>query len=148
MPNPAQDPNADGGATDLPHPQQYDTQVAADGNAVVVDRVTGLVWQRDVGPASTGAVDGQRRCAELGAQGYAGFTDWRLPSRIELVSIIDFTRTFPAVDSSAFPDTPSDHFWTSSSVTAAGGYAWCIAFDLGDTFSAPGTDMARVRCVR
>ena len=36
----------------------------------------------------------------------AGHDDWRLPTRIELVSLVDFTRSSPAIDVQAFPDTP------------------------------------------
>jgi hypothetical protein len=147
MPNPASPSDDDGGAPALPNPAAYAIETTGAGIAVVDDRVTGLGWQRDVDDAVYTQVEAQQRCAELGRDGYAGFDDWRLPSRIELVSIVDFSRSSPAVDPSAFPDTPGAYFWTSSAV-AATGYGWCVSFDLGDTFSLAATETAKVRCVR
>lgn len=82
MPNPA--------TTGLPNPASYDISEPD----VVTDLVTGLMWQREAGPndhydAAVSYCDG----LTLG-----GYTDWRLPTRIELVSLLDFTRTAPAFD--------------------------------------------------
>jgi hypothetical protein len=148
MPNPRPPSGPDAGEADLPNPQTFETRVDGNGTAVVVDRVTGLTWQRDIDPTYYAEGDGQQRCAEMSSQGYAGFHDWRLPSRIELVSLVDFTRVNPAIDTSAFPSAPSDYFWSSSPVNSTTPYAWCVAFDFGDTFSARVSDMGRVRCVR
>ncbi len=68
---------------------------------IVVDTVTGLQWQyhdADVPDNSSfwkGALD---YCENLT---YAGFSDWRLPNKDELMTIVDFGRSDPA---SAFPD--------------------------------------------
>jgi hypothetical protein len=39
-------------------------------------------------------------------------------------SIADRTRVNPAIDPSAFPNTPSDWFWSASPYVGASGYAW------------------------
>ena len=77
----------------------YDTSTAG----VVVDRVTHLMWQRQV-PAD--AHDWDQAGAYCACLQLAGHDDWRLPTRIELVSLVDYTRSFPAIDAQAFPDTP------------------------------------------
>jgi hypothetical protein len=102
-------PNAP--SSGLPHPQSYDTSVAG----IAADLVTGLTWQRafyEVAQqdADGGAVDAaQAYCQglELGDQ-----SDWRVPSRIELVSLLDFTAA-PAENASVFPST-GDTFLSSS----------------------------------
>lgn len=75
-------PNATPG---LPNAQSFDTQKAG----VVLDRVTGLMWQSAVdGDKFATFSEAAQRCESLTL---AGFDDWRVPSRIELVSILDVT---------------------------------------------------------
>ncbi len=85
MPNPA--------SSGLPNPASYDTSVAG----VVLDRVTGLMWQRSdiAGAGYATAADAQAYCTDLSL---GGFHDWRLPSRIEMWSIQDFATFAPALD--------------------------------------------------
>jgi hypothetical protein len=125
----------------LPNPRRYDTGT----NGVVVDQVTGLMWQRTLPNTFLTFQNAGRQCDELTL---AGHHDWRLPSRIELVSLIDTTRTQPAIDVKAFPGTPSDWFWTASLAADDPNAAWYVYFyfgypktdDMGGRFS--------VRCVR
>jgi len=103
----------------LPHPQSYDTSVAG----IALDQVTGLTWQRQAttlttaeeSDATTILQQAATTCAELSV---AGYHDWRVPSRIELVSIMDFD-TDPAQDVSVFGD--ANVFYLSSSVHAVNG---------------------------
>jgi hypothetical protein len=102
----------------LPHPQSYDTSVAG----IALDRVTGLTWQRDAKVLSTAQWSdatpmleaASAYCASLGL---AGYEDWRVPSRIELVSIMNF-RTDPAENASVFGAAVA--FYLSSSVEGQG----------------------------
>jgi Protein of unknown function (DUF1566) len=132
-------PNAP--SSGLPHPQSYD----ATASGGVLDNVTGLMWQRRVDPLSMTFDDANALCdrAELG-----GYRDWRLPSRIELVSILDLVEIQPSIDRDAFPRTPSDWFWTSSVASDSPAEAWYVYF----YFGYPKTDERRsrfsVRCVR
>ncbi len=138
MPNPP--------STGLPNPQSYDTSTSG----VVTDNVTGLMWQRAVSAASYYWDDAHAYCADLAL---AGKADWRVPSRIELVSLIDFTRSNPSIDPTAFPSTPSAEFWTTSPSAGTAQYAWTVNFTTGDVKpfgnhrDVP-TDALRVRCVR
>ncbi len=125
----------------LPNPRGYDTSTGG----VVVDRVTGLMWQRTLANRFFTFDGAVRECA---AMALAGHRDWRLPSRIELVSLLDTTRTQPAIDVDAFPETPSDWFWTSSPAATDPSSAWYVYF----YFGYPKTDdrgaKFSVRCVR
>jgi hypothetical protein len=133
---------------------------------IVIDQVTGLVWQRYLpavygGCTGTDAVAGDV-CSWQEAKNYCrdlvlgGFGDWRLPSKIELESIVDDTRSQPpALDSVAFPDVPSDSrssTWSNSrSVSTIQTVAYVILPN-GGTWTAA-TELSvvsglRVRCVR
>ena len=110
----------------------------------VTDTKTALVWQRDV-PASTYTWDGAKSyCSSLTLAGGG----WRLPSMKELQTVVDRTRTSPAIDLTAFPNTPSSSFWSSSAVSGSSGNAWLVPFSNGYTDSYDVGFNYRVRCVR
>ena len=75
-------------ATATPHPSSYTDA----GDGTVQDNVTGLVWQSSVTASQAFSWDDADLCAGLTLGGRV----WRLPTRIELLSIVDFTRTGPA----------------------------------------------------
>jgi hypothetical protein len=131
----------------LPNPagtpaQSYDTSTPG----VAVDRVTGLSWQRAILPDN---LDWQQAKLACSCLVLGGHDDWRLPSRIELVSLVDFTRQEPALDPVVFPDTPHEWFWSSSVVAGTDPpAAWYVAFFDGDTHYAGLEVPYRVRCVR
>jgi hypothetical protein len=134
-------PDPTGGAG-TPRAQSYDVSRAG----VVIDRITQLMWQRDVDPLTRtwGAAKQHCACLTLG-----GYDDWRMPSRIELVSIVDFTKNTPSIDSAAFPATPSEWFWTSTTLASDATFAWYIYFDNGfSKFIGAEEFPYRVRCVR
>jgi hypothetical protein len=128
-------------ASGLPNPASYDVSVAG----TVLDRITGLMWQRRVGNDKSTFDQAVAKCNDLTL---AGYHDWRLPSRIELVSILDTSRTEPSIDLSYFPNTASDWFWSSSPAVDEPSAAWYVYF----YFGYPKTDDRRsrfsVRCVR
>jgi hypothetical protein len=135
MPNPA--------SAHLPNPSSYDTTTAG----VVVDKVTGLIWQRDVPSSTYSWADAKSYCANLVL---AGFKDWRLPSRIELVSLIDFTiaNPGPTIDAAAFPNASNATFWTASARSLYTDEAWYIQFTNGFAFYDTMDVTYAARCVR
>lgn len=133
MPNPA--------SAGLPNPSGYSMDAA---NAVVYDKVTGLFWQQNVDAGMYTWDEARGYCTNLD---YGGYTDWRLPWRIELVSLIDYTRKHPAIDP-IFANAPEDEFWSNSGYADVNDYAWTVTFDYGDTQTQTIMTPARVRCVR
>ncbi len=135
-------PNPDG--TGLPNPANYTVNAAAD---MVTDNVTKLMWQRNIDAGLYAWAEAQTYCADLD---YGGYDDWRLPTAIELVSLVDFTKVSPGptIDTDAFPNTPAAHFWTSSPLAGSASNAWVVFFGRGDTNLGDVTDAVRVRCVR
>lgn len=127
------------GAADAP-PGKY----TIPGDGTVVDTSTSLTWQRAVPAQSYTWSQAMTYCANPGLPG-AG---WRLPSMKELQTIVDESSSNPAVDSSAFPNTPGEFFWASSPVAGAGSEAWGVYFDSGVTGGVGTFASGRVRCVR
>jgi hypothetical protein len=66
----------------------------------------------------------------------------------ELLTIVDATRSNPAIDPVAFPSTPAQYFWSSSPYVASGGAGWYVYFDYGYSNGAATSSTNRVRCVR
>ncbi|MDC0681277.1 Lcl C-terminal domain-containing protein [Sorangium atrum] len=142
MPNPA--------GSGLPNPASY-TDV---GGGVVRDNVTCLEWQE--APPSE-AYTWEQAIGYCDGLTLGGFSDWRLPTRIEMTSIVDFTRS-PAIDRGAFPGarggfhkTSSDWILTIRQAGAGAGrdYAW--AFNLSDGIVSNAyskATAASLRCVR
>jgi hypothetical protein len=75
-------------------------------------------------------------------------TGWRLPTLKELQTIVDYSQSNPSIDSTAFPSTPADWFWSSSPVADDLAYAWAICFSGGGTDDDFITSTDYVRCVR
>jgi len=134
MPNPA--------ASMLPNPVSY--RLSSSGNQVT-DDVSGLTWQRNVDAKTFGWDEAKTYCACLSIDGVAA---WRLPSRIELATLVDWTTVSPSIDTSAFPATASENFWTSSPVGSDEGLVYLVYFDNGHTTYATTDYSYHTRCVR
>jgi hypothetical protein len=127
----------------LPDPAVRTFDVSA--GDVVSDPGTGLMWQRKVAPEQLGWEDAKKYCSCLGL---AGYDDWHLPTRIELVTLVDYRRQDPSIDVEAFPDTPVTWFWSSSPVADDPLVSWYLSFMDGNTHEAARDVTYGVRCVR
>jgi hypothetical protein len=115
------------------------------GDGTVTDNVTRLMWQR-VTPA--GSYTFNAAGTICGALTLAGHDDWRLPSLIELASIADLGRSNPAIDTTVFPETPSDYFWSSTIWGTSPTSAASVTFASGSVRTQSMTAGLRIRCVR
>lgn len=141
MPNPP--------ATTLNYPQNYDTSIAG----IVLDTVTKLQWQAATDGKLRTWPDALTYCAGLVLSPTTG-AGWRLPSRIELISIWDYTQpVLPAIGPSFLP-LPNDGgaltFWTASAQAGDPRNAWTVNFGWA-TFPIVNQALSTplfVRCVR
>ncbi len=77
-----------------------------------------------------------------------GKTDWRLPTREELRSIVDYSAQNPAIAIAYFPRTVSYNYWSASPYAPVAGFAWVVDFSNGGgNASGRGASVA-VRLVR
>lgn len=114
---------------------------------VVFDRVTGLMWQTVAGTEKFKADVVMSACDELSL---AGYTDWRLPRLMDLVSLIDHASAAPAGQlktTSAFADSGPYDFWSSSQYGTSSGL-WLASLSGGYVDAPSAAASARVRCVR
>jgi hypothetical protein len=102
----------------------------ATGHAAVLDRSTGLMWAAIEMPRRGNHAKCLKFCENLEL---AGFKDWRMPTRAELLSLVDDTRHSPAIDTGLFPGCKSDWYWTSTPwAQSPSGNAWYVFFSDGD----------------
>lgn len=126
-------------------------QFVDNGDGTITDQATGLMWSQS---DSGAGMDWEHALASAqikNAAGYLGHGDWRLPNVKELQSIVDYTRSPSATDSTkvgpaidplfsctgitneaGVDDYP--YYWTSTSARfEAGGayyYGWYVAFGM------------------
>ena len=112
------------------------------GKLVVIDSATGLMWQKEYAEYKTWQ-EALKYCDD---STYAGYSDWRLPNKNELVSLLNPGKS--EIPYSNFPDMPSDRFWSSSTCVSNVANAWRVSFDYGVVVSYHKTGTNYVRCVR
>ncbi|NMQ06836.1 DUF1566 domain-containing protein [Candidatus Accumulibacter phosphatis] len=129
-------------------------------DGTVTDMRTGLMWMRCAlgqtweGAACLGAADtfSWDEAVQL-RHSFGGYDDWRLPEIDELRTILDRERSDPAIDTEAFPNTPSKCFWSCTpehAFSRDGFRAWLVNFKIGDagTLGNKNSRNVHVRCVR
>ena len=79
------------------------------GDGTVTDNNTGLMWQKMDGGEMTFENAGAY-CEYLSLGGY---TDWRLPTGIELFSINNYNFVNPALNTVYFSQTQAQYWWSS-----------------------------------
>lgn len=113
----------------------------------VYDTKTKLTWEREISVGAVAWTNAAMHCASLSLDGLGG---WRLPTMKELQTIVDRKRINPAIDPTAFPNTLTTFFWTSSPSAAAPAApeAWTVDFTNGSSSTEGLTLLHHVRCVR
>ncbi|MDP9150314.1 MAG: DUF1566 domain-containing protein, partial [Myxococcota bacterium] len=148
MPNPP--------ASGLANPASYKDL----GNGAVLDNVTCLTWQKTPVTTPDTLPNNAASCASLATSNFAGYGDWRMPTRVEMASLVDFTLTKgDAISPTAFPGEPSGYYRTASDwyetitnphkTAPPPNLAWIYGMSSGFTSNNyAATSSALVRCVR
>lgn len=113
---------------------------------IVTDAELSLMWQDDsraksVKKSWNGA---KSYCSNLSHEGYS---DWKLPTYDELLSIVDYDRYKPAIMPS-FQNVASKDYWSSSPFVSYSKSAWAVHFKGGNTSNLSKSTESYVRCVR
>jgi len=117
--------------------------VEAESWSQVLDRETNLAWLAD----PLDAAPWKKAIAAAGKCDVGGFI-WRAPTIREQLSLVDYERFNPAIDTTFFR-CPSEWFWTSSPwASSPGSFAWFVGFDGGAATYSPHGGKCFVRPVR
>ena len=134
-----------------------DTQFTIDKDGTVSDTTTGLMWMRCSlgqewnGTTCTGKAVALPWANALSAAEkfeFAGYTDWRLPNKNELESIVEDRCFAPAINSNIFPATPSAYFWSSTPYTPVAEGSWSVDFGYGAINATVKSGLIHIRMVR
>lgn len=136
--------------------QRPDSRFVANRDGTVNDRVTGLMWKQCAeGLSGVGCVVGDAllfkwKWAMRQGRGvvFAGYSDWRLPDRTELSSLLQRRCYGLDIDAIHFPNTPPDRFWSATQSPYYPGSAWTLHFGNGSVGYGTRQDSAYVRLVR
>jgi hypothetical protein len=111
----------------------------------VIDTVTGLIWQRTVSGTYTW-IAAQAYCNALNLDGLA----WRLPHVKELSTLLNVSIAYPGptINTTAFPSTPQNAFWTSTPYSCSSADAWLVYFSSGGVGTSSIGSAYYARCVR
>jgi hypothetical protein len=116
------------------------------GDGTVTDNVTKLVWQQLTPPDDYDQTSARAYCVGLSLAGHA---DWRLPSVVELISIVDTGEYNPSINATIFPGTPAVGFyWSSTPYAGDAVSAWGVYFNNGYSDYNDASTAYSVRCVR
>jgi len=105
---------------------------------ITIDNNTGLQWQKASGGYSKTWDAAVTYCDELS---YGGYSDWRLPTIKELMTIVDYGRTNPPLDTDYFDFSGTYYIWWSGTEYAFNDrYAWY--FNGQGTINSRGTNVS------
>jgi hypothetical protein len=114
----------------LPDAQRF-VILPAFNNEAILDKKTGLVWERSPQTTSARWIAARRTCIEKNVGGQKG---WRLPSLEELTSLVDSSIAPPG------PTLPPGHpfltvqstvYWSATRVDENARGSWAVHFGLG-----------------
>ena len=128
----------------------YPMSYTDNGNGTVTDNNTGLMWQKcSVGQNNDASCSGsaatynwyqasgtydatynsssQNVCGSLNLGGHS---DWRLPSKKELITIVDYSVPYPGptIKAAFFPMTIASVYWSSTTYAGYPDGAWGVYF--------------------
>ncbi len=114
------------------------------GDQTITDTARSLTW--DKRETTIMAWDAALTYCETSA--HAGQTDWRLPNRNELASLVDNTITTTPLINAAFSNAVASFYWTSTTYAPNTANAWSVGFGNGNISNGGKAGNSYVRCVR
>lgn len=121
---------------------------------VVTDTATGLTWDRCAWGQTGPGCEGQGQVFRLwndamqvptlaNQMRHRGNHDWRIPNARELETLVKIDAVFPAIDTTVFPNTAQEFYWTSTqrpAIPTVSNTAYCVDFKAGNVASCTKED--------
>ena len=135
--------------------QQSFEKKEINGDLVVIDKNTGLMWQQGtVDINGDGEINYNDEVTWDNAKDYcetltyAGYDDWRLPTIFELTTIVNYGEYNPAIDESYF-SSKSAYYWSATTNAYNTDSAWVVSFYYGNGYDWHESYYdGYIRCVR
>jgi len=115
------------------------------GNGTITDNVTSLMWQKEDDNITRTWDNANSYCDNLTL---AIYSDWRVPSKKELMSIVDYGTYNPSIDATYFTGTAASLYWSSTTNAYNSSFTFRVYFLNGSVYGYYKTLNHYVRCVR
>ncbi|MBI5140874.1 MAG: DUF1566 domain-containing protein [Nitrospirae bacterium] len=112
------------------------------GDGTVSDNNTGLMWQKN----SAGQKSWDAAVSYCNGLTLGGNSNWRLPSKKDLVGIIDYGGASTKVNTNYFSGADTS-YWSLTQRAQSSSYAWYVSFTDGSASTLGKTNYLGVRCV-
>jgi hypothetical protein len=96
------------------------------------DKQTSLMWIKN--PSTTPADDWSAALTSAAGTNYCGYSDWRLPNRRELLSLVNYGQTNQAtwlISQGFGANVQADSYWSSTSYAPGTSLAWFVNMNVG-----------------
>ena len=97
----------------------------------VIDQSTGLMWQAEGSLDRMHWAEAQSYCDDLNRESFGGFNDWRLPEIHELITLVDYTRSYPSIVFISGISCQSNYYWSGTNYESEANFAWSVGFNVG-----------------
>ena len=98
------------------------------GDGTVTDTSTELMWEQTGSSKGMTWKEALAYCRDLRL---GGFMDWRLPTAKESLSLVDYSRYDPAINTTFFPKTADSTYWSGTTDAHAPHSVLCTYFYYG-----------------
>ncbi|MBW2303852.1 MAG: DUF1566 domain-containing protein [Deltaproteobacteria bacterium] len=124
----------------------FDNAFVDNGDGTVTDKATGLMWQKSGSPDPMTWEEARAYAEAANREAFAGYTDWRLPTLEELLSLME--RSWRNSDLFIDPifDKAQRYIWSAD--TRDLNTAWKANYHMGFVIFFPKSSMNSVRLVR
>jgi len=130
-------------------PRKYITNQYEDQGEIIIDHVTGLMWQRSGSNNRLRYAATQKYADQLNKKRFAGYSDWRLPTIPELMSLLEPEQQTNGLYINSIFDSKQSLCWSADPVAGSSGLVWDVDFLLGGSVHRNfHQHLLHLRCVR
>jgi hypothetical protein len=120
------------------------------GSETMLDTVTGLCWDKNLNRHGTSTWS--NAVSDCDGSTHAGHSDWRLPQRDELMTLVDLIggdeTTCSTLGVFGFTGCQNSRYWSATTYQPNTGSAWIVYFNDGYSGNVGKTSNSYVACVR